>query len=304
MPTTDTFSIGEIVRSRGSKRPERLEGVIKHITCQAATGAGGGTCDRSTCPHTPKDRVWVKWPDGGLCSYQVHELETDLEGEEGVLKTMGDLLKSNVKEDVEDATTVVKTILQARKNRAENPAKKEEAKMSSSGAKSFMEMIKNDGGNAAYRVAARQINNGIRTALCELVKSKGGTNSNVEAMALFLETELGAALLGTIAGHGLSYIPGIKDDPRVIRLAKEFRISSMTTVGNELFEAALGQLLPVVKNALEALPEENSVVQNTEGHKSSTEEPKELDIEVEEDLSALEEHLEQEDKRMVINGKG
>ncbi len=106
---------------------------------------------------------------------------------------------------------------------------------------------------------------------------------------------------GTIAGHGLGYVPGIKDDPRVVRLAEEFRISSLTTAGNEIFSAALGELLPVVTKALNSLPAEAETV-SSEGHKSTTEE---VEIEVETDLSSLESHLEkeEEEKRMVHNGK-
>lgn len=209
-----TFSIGEIVRSHGSKRQDRVEGVVKHQTCYRATGTGGGTCDRKTCTHTPKDRVWVKWPDGSLCSYQTHELETDIEGEEEVLKNMEDLLDSDTKEDVENAANVVKTILQARRNRASKPTAKVTAKMSTDTG-SLMGMIKADATKAGYRVAAKQINTGLRSAIVDMLKSKGASNEHIAGVAAFLETEWGAALLGTLAGHGLGYIPGIKDDPQV-----------------------------------------------------------------------------------------
>lgn len=293
------FSIGEIVRSKGGERQDRLEGVVKHITCVGATGSGGKTCDRNTCNHNPKDRVWVKWPDGGLCSYQLHELEVDIDGEEEVLNSMEDLLDDEAV--AFDAASVVKTILKARRTRATAPSTKE-VKMSSVGSnKSIMEMIKADATNAAYRVAARQINNGIRSGIVDMLKSKGANSSQIEGVAMFLETEWGAAILGTIAGHGLGYIPGIKDDPRVKRLAGEFRVSSMTTVGNEIFEAALNQIVPVITGALNTLPAENNVVQNMEEHKSAT---KEMEIEVETDLSILEGYLEkEEEKRMVLSGK-
>lgn len=290
-----TFSIGEIVRARGSNRGDRLEGVIKFLTCSAATASGGATCDRKTCSHNPKTRAWVKWPDGHLCSYQMHELETDIEGEEEVLSSMTELLDT---EEAEDATQVVKMILQARKNRASKPTEKVE-KMSSTGSKSILEMVKADAGNAAYRVAAKQINTGLRNAIVEMLKAKGTSSAHIEGIAAFLETEWGAALLGSIAGHGLGYIPGIKDDPRVVRLAGEFRVSSMATVGNEIFTAALGQLLPVLTTALNSLPAEASSGQTTEGHKSTTEE---MEIEIETDLSALEDHIAKEAKRKVLNG--
>jgi hypothetical protein len=292
-----SFSIGEIVRSFGSKNQNRREGVVRFHTCHRATGSGGGTCDRKNCTHTPKDRIWVKWPDGSLCSYQTHELETDIEGEEEVLKNMEDLLENGEKEDVENATTVVKTILQARRNRASKP--KVTTNMATD-SNSLMGMIKADATKAGYRVAAKQINTGLRSAIVEMLKSKGASNEHIAGVAAFLETEWGAAILGTIAGHGLGYIPGLKDDPRVVRLAEEFRISSMTTVGNEIFEAALGQLLPVLTTALNALPAEAASGQ-TEGHKSTSEE---VEIEIETDLSDLEDHMEKEEKKVARHGQG
>lgn len=294
-----TFSIGEIVRSYGSKNENRREGVVKFNTCVKATGSGGKTCDRNNCTHTPKDRIWVKWPDGSLCSYQLHELETDLEGEEEVLKNMEDLLESDAKEDAENAASVVKTILQARRNRASKPAQKD-AKMSSTDTSSLMGMIKADATKAAYRVGARQINNGLRNAIVEMLKSKGASNEHVAGIAAFLDTEWGSALLGTIAGHGLNYVPGLKDDPRVKRLAEEFRISGMTTVGNEIVEAAFKQFLPVLTSALASLPAEAESGQTTEGHKSTTEE---VEIEVEADLSDLEAHLEKEETKVARHGQ-
>ncbi len=293
-----TFSIGEIVRMRGSKNLDRKEGVVKFVTCARATATGGKTCDRNNCTHAPKDRVWVKWPDGGLCSYQMYELETDIEGEQEVLDNMTTLLDSDEKENAENATNVVKTILQARRNRASKPNAKV-ASMSTD-TNSLMGMIKADAAKAGYRVAAKQINTGVRNAIVEMLKSKGASNEHIAGVAAFLETEWGAAILGTIAGHGLGYIPGIKDDPRVVRLAEEFRISSMTTVGNEIFEAALGQLLPVLTTALNSLPTETEAV-SSEGHKSTTEE---VEIEIETDLSDLENHLEEEEKKVARHGKG
>ena len=290
-----TFSIGEIVRSRGSKREDRLEGVVKFKTCSAATATGGKTCDRNNCIHDPKDRVWVKWPNGQLCSYQMFELETDIEGEEEVLKTMTELLESDDSEDVGNATDVVKAILKSRKNRASKPTAQAEKTMSST--KSLMDMVKQDAANAAYRVAAKQINNGVRSAIIELMKKKGADNAHIEGIALFLDTEWGAAVLGTIAGHALAYIPGLKDDPRVKRLADEFRVSSMTTVGNEVFALALGQFLPVLTSALNSLPAAETQ-QTTEGHKSA-EEMEAEDI----DLTDLESHLEKEEgKKATLNG--
>lgn len=293
----DLFSIGSIVRVKGTKRPDRFAGVVSFQTCVAATGSGGGTCDRKNCRHSPKDHTWVRWPNGSLCSYKNYELEFDAAGEDEVLKDMEELL--NDVEQGPQAAAVVKTILQNRRVRTENTTNKVEkvVKMSSSN-KSLVEMFKVDASNAAYRVAAKQINTGVRNAVVDMMKKNGANNSQLEGLASLLDTEWGAGLIGMLAGHGLNYVPGIKEDPRVKRLAEEFRVASMATVGNQIVEAAMEQFMPTLTNALAALPSEATSSSRLEAPKSEEEE------EVEIDTSDLEHHMEKEEsKGMVVNGK-
>lgn len=293
------FSAGEIVKTT-STTSDRLEGVIKHITCFAATGSGGRTCDRNKCAHTPKTNIWVKWPNGKLCSYGFNELEPDVDGEEDILQTMEDMLDSDDTEDVYNAGQVIKTINQSRRKRVNsNPSAKAVNTVADN--KSLFGMVKSDATNAAYRVASKQINNGLRNAIVDMLKSRGANNSQVEGIAAFLDTEWGSAFIGMAAGYGLTYVPMIKDNPKAQRLAQEFRVAGMATVGNEVVSSLVDQFLPIFTGALSSLPEETTFSQVTEGSKSTTQKV-DQEIEVETDFSALEKRLEEEEKELVQNG--
>lgn len=294
------YQVGDIVKTLNESN-DRLEGVVKHITCFAATGSGGKRCDRNECNHGNKNFIWVKWPNGKLCSYSIGELEPDLAAEEDLLKQMEDVInhKETSRERMLEAQRVVKTIVKAQALRNAAPTQQKVAPMKANEDRSFMGMIKKDSVNAAYRVGARQINNGIRNAAVEVMKTKGADNSTIEGVTSFLKTEWGTAAIGMVAGHGLTYIPMIKDNPKAQRLAEEFRIASMTTAGNELVSMLLAALAPALQTVLASIPEETS--SSLEGQKSSEEE---MEIEVDvSDFNSLENHLEEEEERMVQNGK-
>lgn len=55
----------------------RLNGVVLSKACHAATKAGGGTCNRSTCAHPNQDYVWVDW-QGKTTSCHQNELQLAL----------------------------------------------------------------------------------------------------------------------------------------------------------------------------------------------------------------------------------
>jgi hypothetical protein len=288
------FSVGDVVKTFDAN-DDRLEGIVKHITCFKATGSGGKSCDRNYCTHSPKNHIWVKWPSGKLCSYNINELENDLHGEQDILDTMEDMIATGDSAEAANAGEVVKTIVQSRKNRKASPSRTVEATtMRADG--SIMSMMKSDATNAAYRVASKQINTGARNAIVEMLKKKGANNAQIEGVTAFLETEWGASFISMAAGYGLSYVPMIKDNPKAQRLAKEFRVAGMANAGNEIVSAMMEQFLPVLTNALSALPEETS--SSLEGHKSTKEEVEE---EIEIDTSDLESHLEEEE-RLVNNG--
>lgn len=303
-----SFNINEIVRKVGGKDSTKTQGIVKHLTCYRATKSGGKTCDRNGCIHGPKEHVWVRWPDGSLFSYKLDELEEDLAGEDVILNEMGKLLDTDDKEERDAATEVIQSILDARNNRIEAKKNKEvkETTMSSTG-KSLTDMFKTDATNAAYRVAARQLNLGLKNAIVEMMKSKGANNSQIEGLAMFLETEWGSALIGSVVGYGLRYIPGLNEDPRVKRLSDEFRIGSMATVGNEIVGVALNQFLPVLNKALSTLPAEEKAHAQVSADKllevSKSPKSQEEDLSEDVDTSELESHFEEDkaSKRMENN---
>lgn len=307
------FNIGDIVRTIGGQNPDRIEGVIKHFTCEAATKSGGSKCDRKTCPHKPKNRYWVKWPNDTIFSYKVSELETDDLAEEETIAELADAIAGEEPMDDVKAVKTLQKIMKSRKARKINSAveaseeRLEEEEKSMVKENSFTGMIKKDATNAAYRVAAKQINTGVRSAIIEVLKKKGANSTQIEGITMFIESELGAALLSTATGYGLSYAPVINKDPRAQRLATEFRINGMATAGNALVEALFGQFMPVITDALNALPaaEEEAVEIETSTParlESRTNEAEEFDIEIEEDTSLLEASIEKQAKRVGNGG--
>lgn len=294
------FQINEVVKTVDSNT-ERMEGIIKYITCHAATGSGGKKCDKANCKHAPKDHVWVKWPNGKLCSYDYSELENDVDGEEEIYDTVNKALMTAKGEEATNYREVLKSITKARKMREDAPHMSASRNMreSSSNSNSLMEMVKIDMTNAAYRVGAKQLNAGIRNAIVDTMKKRGADNAHIEMFTGFLETEFGIAFLSVLAGYGLTYAPMIKDNPKAQRLAQEFRVAGITMAGNEIVSTMIEQVLPGLKTMLNSLPESTDV-QTTEGHKSTEEEESEIDITT--DLTSLDDHISQEEKRMVQNG--
>jgi hypothetical protein len=118
----------------------------------------------------------------------------------------------------------------------------------------FMDMIKSDATNAAYRVAATQMTNGTKAALLKLMETKGVASEKIAVASELLDTEMGASLVALLLGFGLNYAPVISEDPRVERLAGEFRVHGMATAGNAVVGVALEHIMPVVQSAIASLP--------------------------------------------------
>ena len=118
----------------------------------------------------------------------------------------------------------------------------------------FMDMLKADTTNAAYRIASTQITNGTKAAILAVMEKQGQDSDRIRAISDLLDTEFGSALVSLVVGLGLTYAPHISQDTRVQRLAGEFRVNGMATAGNAVFETVAEHFLPVVMNAISALP--------------------------------------------------
>lgn len=120
----------------------------------------------------------------------------------------------------------------------------------------FLNMMKSDMKDAAYRVASKQMVNGTRAAILKLMEQKGHGSDRVQALSDLLNTEFGEALIGMVLGTSLNYIPMVSDDPRAQKLAEEFRIGGMATAGNAVFDMLAQHFLPVITKTLASLPAE------------------------------------------------
>jgi len=124
----------------------------------------------------------------------------------------------------------------------------------------FVEMMRTDMSSAAYRVAANQMSKGIKGAILMALEKKGTDGGKVAAIAEMLDTEVGQAAISMMIGLALTYLPHVSADPRAQRLAGEFRVESMTMVGNTLLDTVVEHFLPVITGALNALPQETPAV--------------------------------------------
>ena len=122
-------------------------------------------------------------------------------------------------------------------------------------ANGFFNMVKADAQNAAYRVAATQITSGTKGAILAIMEKQGQNSEKIQTVKEMLDTEFGSALVSMAVGMGLTYAPKISEDPRVQRLASEFRVNGIATATNTVMETAMEYFLPVIMNALSALPE-------------------------------------------------
>ena len=118
----------------------------------------------------------------------------------------------------------------------------------------FVDMLKRDGVDAGYRVASTQMTNGIRKGLVTLLKDKGMDGDKLSVVTELLESEAGVAMIHLMLGFGLTYVPHFQDDPRVTKLAEEFRVAGMATAGNAVIGTTIEYLLPALQDALKALP--------------------------------------------------
>lgn len=118
----------------------------------------------------------------------------------------------------------------------------------------FFDMVKKDGINAGYRVVSTQIVKGMKGAILKLLESRGTDGGKLQMFSEMLDTEIGEAVISMMLGFGMNYAPVISEDPRVQKLAEEFRTNGMATAGNAVVGVAMESFLPVIQNALKALP--------------------------------------------------
>jgi hypothetical protein len=135
--------------------------------------------------------------------------------------------------------------------------KKEDTKMANV---SFMDRIKEDVEEAGYRVAATQFTAAVKGGILLLFKDKGFDDSKLAVLKEMLESEFGTAMVSALLGYGLVYMPKLKEDPRVVKLSKEFRVNGVATAGNEIMSIGFQYMMPALTQAMESLPPLQEVV--------------------------------------------
>jgi hypothetical protein len=72
-------------------------------------------------------------------------------------------------------------------------------------------------------------------------------------IATFLETPVGAAVLGSVLSVGLTALPGSMG-PAPARLARELRVKAMTDAGELVADVLMGPLRQVIATYLQGVP--------------------------------------------------
>lgn len=163
--------------------------------------------------------------------------------------------------NVDDYTTIIKVLSKATNNSADAQNKEENMPYDTDGEEiTMLDMLKADALSAGYRVAANQMTKGVKGALILSMKDKGMDGGKIQAISEMLDTEMGEALISTLLGYGLTYIPGLGEDPRAQTLAEEFRINGIATAGNVIADSLFQHLLPAINSAMASLPPAEEVL--------------------------------------------
>lgn len=121
----------------------------------------------------------------------------------------------------------------------------------------FWTEMKSNAVEATYRVGANQLSKGVKAGLISLMEKQGHGSDKIKALSEMLDSQIGQALISSILGYGLMYIPKLGEDERVEKLCKELRINGMTDVGNFVMDGLIEHLLPVVQQAISNIPSES-----------------------------------------------
>lgn len=144
---------------------------------------------------------------------------------------------------------VVNEVVKKTENKTEQKNIKEDTMSNNS----FLDMVKQDTIDGAYRSSANQINKVAKAAILSQLE-KNTTSEGVATIANLLDTEMGGAFISMLIGLGITYAPKISDDPRAVRLAKEFRVSGISTGMNQVINVAMTTLMPAFNDAISKLP--------------------------------------------------
>lgn len=121
---------------------------------------------------------------------------------------------------------------------------------------SFWESFKKDEApEIAYRVTANQLVKTTKQCALLGIQAKGGNSETVKTMTELMNTEAGDVAISGLLMLLCMYTPQLNENPKVKRLAKEFRVSGVATGANAILDVARELLLPGLLDAIKKLPE-------------------------------------------------
>lgn len=122
--------------------------------------------------------------------------------------------------------------------------------------------LKKDSVSAGYRVAGRKLSKLAQQGLVLLFKSQGIKNKDIKSLLGLADTDLGRAAIAQLIGQGLPRIPMLKDNPKVLRLAEELRVESLSNGMEITLDGFLSgvseKFMPQIMTIISELPGEET----------------------------------------------
>jgi hypothetical protein len=143
---------------------------------------------------------------------------------------------------------------------------------------SFFNMVKSDGVDAAYRVAASQMTSAIKSVMLSMLEKQGQNKQTISAFSDLLDSKAGEVIIAMALGFSLPYIPPIAGNEKAERLAKEFRISGMANGANAIINEISQFAVPALKSIIDSLPSEEMAQLRVSSALQSLPDPVELTV--------------------------
>jgi hypothetical protein len=117
----------------------------------------------------------------------------------------------------------------------------------------FFDGLKSDATKAGIRIVGKQAVDATKHLMLKALPE-----DKLLSMRSFLETELGTSLIGMMAGVALTY--GMENNDKAQMIAKELRVASLSTIGNEAINSLTEAMGAAVTKAIQDIPDEVSEV--------------------------------------------
>ncbi|CAB4196710.1 hypothetical protein UFOVP1290_230 [uncultured Caudovirales phage] len=117
-----------------------------------------------------------------------------------------------------------------------------------------IDSFKNEMNMAAYRATSLQIAKLVKSNIISFMKEKGTDQNKLDLIAELLDTTGGTAVVSAMLGIGLPYAPMVGDDPRIGKLADEFRVAGYSVAMDVVFSALMQYVTPEIIKAMKTLP--------------------------------------------------